>query len=160
MIDPANPTYFNYGDPKIDYTGGHLFVMITIIAVILICVQTCRSCNKNSVREPKYIVRDKQFHGIEYTPVWDPKNSYYLTFGKGTMDSLMYNAIEVGDTLISPKVKITIGTPLMPVFDTHTKAVINIIDIKKGPRYQTIDSLKHQIAQRDSIIRTMKQKVK
>ena len=132
--------------------GGSAWLKLTM------AWNTEEQIKKNSKLKSDFVVQAKENHNIVCAPVWDKNIKDTLLFNRWSMvDSLVYNRISVGDTLVCNRDKKQ--RPVPPKSDGNH--VVGIVDIKKGKRHLTeVERLHHEIARRDSIIRSMKEQVK
>ncbi|MBD5388842.1 hypothetical protein HDR63_01130 [bacterium] len=142
-------------DRKLVWTiGGSVALAILFVGGTLLFIDYAggkfkQERQKNSKLKSEFVVRSKKNGRITYTPVWDKNANDTLLFNRrSAVDSLVYNYISVGDTLIGDRDDIY--RPLPPKSDGIS--VVGIVDIKK--------KLNHETVKRDSIIRSMQEKVK
>ena len=133
--------------------------ILAVFGVVL-----CQLAKQSREARATYLVQTKGNQKVIYAPIDNPSDLHVMEFGARRLDSLLYNAIHVGDTLggdsrymnnsISPaSCRDELNHEAYVIYSMNGK-VISPESIKRAAARAALD------ARRDSIIRSMQQKVK
>lgn len=61
------------------------------------------AAHRSTADKAKYVVKDKYEQKISYAPIENNYDIHTMNFGKFYMDSMLYNSINIGDTILGRK---------------------------------------------------------